>query len=120
LTQRKLTADERTKVANAYRDLGSIRDLVGDEPMTLNDLCIELSEKIWHNTSDGKPPIQVERVPTAADIGKRVKVRSCDAMGWTEDRWLVGFRRDGLFVVESPKGFVSDWERCIIDQEAGE
>jgi hypothetical protein len=49
-----------------------------------------------------------------------VKVRSCIAMKWIEDRRLIGFRRDGLFVVESPKGFLSEWEHCIIDEEAAQ
>jgi hypothetical protein len=121
LTQRKLTADERTKVANVYRDLGSIRDLVGDEPMTLNDLCIELSEKIWHNTNDGKPLVQVERVPTAADIGRRVKVRRSMSEHWTAGVNLVGFERSGRFVVQSSvTDSITAWQYCIIDQEASE
>jgi len=119
MTQRKLTTDELAKARRAYLDLGGLYNATGADDVLVK-ACIRLTAMIENGTSDGKPPIQADRVPTAADIGKRVKVRSCDAMRWTEGMWLIGFRRDGLFVVESPKGFVSDWERCIIDQEAVE
>jgi len=117
LTQRPLTAAERTKIASAYRELGSIRSMFGDEQMTVNDLCVELSERIWHNTTDGKP-LRTERVPTNEDIGKRVKVRPSGV----SSRWMTGFVlvcfRDDFFVVHDPSGGYFSFSNCIIDEEA--
>jgi hypothetical protein len=119
MTQRKLTAEEVKKLSNAYRELGFIRDLVGDEPMTINDVCVLLASMILNGTTDGKPLAPVERVPTAADIGKPVKVREDDCNPWLYGRRLVGFV-DGRFVtINESRGYAS-WRFCIIDQEAGQ
>ena len=121
MTQRKLIADEVKKLSSAYRELGFIRDLVGDKPMTINDVCVLLASMILNGTTDGKPPTPVERVPTAADIGKPVKVRRILAERWTEGCDLVGFEKSGFFVVQSPvTDIITSWQFCIIDEEAGE
>jgi hypothetical protein len=118
MTQRPLTAAELEDARAAYNAVGKLYPAThaATELVAASDY---LRRMITERTTDGKP-LRSERVPTAADIGKRVKVRSCIAMKWIEDRRLIGFRRDGLFVVESPKGFLSEWEHCIIDEEAAQ
>jgi hypothetical protein len=118
MTQRPLTAAELEDARTAYNAIGRLYPAThaASELVTASDY---LRRMITERTTDGKP-LRSERVPTKDDIGKRVKVRSCIAMKWIEDRRLIGFRRDGLFVVESPKGFLSEWEHCIIDEEAAQ
>jgi len=118
MTQRPLTAAELEDARTAYNAIGKLYPATSaaTELVAASDY---LRRMITERTTDGKP-LRSERVPTKEDIGKRVKVRSCIAMKWIEDRRLIGFRRDGLFVVESPKGFLSEWEHCIIDEEGGQ
>jgi hypothetical protein len=119
MTQRKLTADEVKKLSNAYRELGFIRDLVGDEPMTINDVCVLLASMILSGTTDGKPLTPVERVPTAEDIGRRVKVRHNGDSEWMHGRTLVGFMSE-LFVTGGVGYGFAAWSYAIIDDEAGQ
>ena len=118
MTQRKLTAPELTAINTIYRQGGFIRDLIDDR--VSRDFFSHLANIHDHGTSDGKPLAPIERVPTAADIGKRVKGRANRADPWIGLCYFVGVRRDGVFVVEACHGGVTTWKHCIIDQEAGE
>jgi hypothetical protein len=115
MTQRKLTAPELTAIDTVYRQAGFIRDLLDDHVSTA--FFTHLANMHDHQTSDGKP-LRTDRVPTAADIGRRVKVRSNERNAWWGPCYFVGIRRDGLFVVESPSGGVTTWAICVVDQEA--
>jgi hypothetical protein len=116
MTQRKLTADEQFKARRAYMDIGGLYGAT-DSAADLVQACCLLAGMIQNNTSDGKP-LRTDRVPTAADVGKSVKVRSNERNAWWGPCYFVGIRRDGLFVVESPSGGVTTWAICVIDQEA--
>jgi len=70
MTQRKLTAPELTAINTVYRQAGFIRDLIDDH--ISSDFFGHLANMHDHKTSDGKP-LRTDRVPTAADIGRRVK-----------------------------------------------
>jgi len=115
MTQRKLTAPELTAINAVYREAGFIRDLIDDH--ISSDFFGHLANMHDHQTSDGSPLAPVERVPTAADAGKSVKVRSNEQNAWWGPCYFVGVRRDGLFVVESPSGGVTTWAICVVDQE---
>jgi hypothetical protein len=85
----------------------------------LNMLLPQLADVLANRTTDGKP-LRIERVPTAADIGKPVKCKDHEMHKWF-DRWnFVGFRKDGRFVVESPTQDFTSWNYCIIDEEAAQ
>ena len=116
MTQRKLTAPELTAINTVYRQAGFIRDLIDDR--VSRDFYCHLANMHDNQTSDGKPLTPIERVPTAADVGRKVKVRSNETNPWWGPCYFVGVRRDRLFVVESPSGNVTTWAICIIDQEA--
>jgi hypothetical protein len=119
LAQRKLTADEIGICRSFYAIGGHMRFL--SDTYHLNMLLPQVADAIQNGTSNGKPPIQVERVPTAADIGRRVKVRCNDLDRWKDGCSLVGFEKSGRFVVQSSvNDFISSWQYCIIDQEADE
>jgi hypothetical protein len=115
MTQRKLTAPELTAINTVYRQAGFIRDLIEND--ITSDFFCNLAKKHDHQTSDGKP-LRTDRVPTAADVGKSVKVRSNERNAWWGPCYFVGIRRDGLFVVESPSGGVTTWAICVVDEEA--
>jgi hypothetical protein len=117
MTQRKLTKKELEAALRAYLELGELHGL--PDSSIVADMCVWLTLRIQHNTTDGKPPTPVERVPTAADIGRRVKVREDDYDPWLHGRRLVGFV-DGRFVtINESRGYAS-WKFCIIDEEAGQ
>jgi hypothetical protein len=119
MTQRKLTSKELEAARRAYQDLGELYGLP-DSSMVV-DMCVWLALRIEHKTTDGKPLAPVERVPTAEDIGKRVKVRGWDSCDWSfRDSVFVGFTAKREFVVQLPDGTLGVWKHCIIDQEAGE
>jgi hypothetical protein len=80
-------------------------------------MLVRYADAIDHNTTDGKP-LRTERVPTAADIGRRVKVRESSNLGWICCRCFAGFDSDGKFVAELPTGQLSRWSYAIIDEEA--
>jgi hypothetical protein len=114
LTQRPLTASEQADARAAYNAIGRLY-----RPLYVPTVLIEatrlLSNVIQHNTTDGKP-LRTERVPTAADIGRRVKVRESSSNGWICCRCFVGFDSTGKFVAELPTGQLSHWRYCIIDE----
>ena len=117
MTQRKLTAPELTAINTVYRQAGFIRDLI--ENYVSTEFFPHLADMHDHQTSDGKPLTPIERVPTAADIGKSVKVRDYATDGWVNDWKLAGFLDDEFVVVKGRRCF-STWNLCIIDQEAEE
>jgi hypothetical protein len=120
LTQRKLTADSIAKARRAYKEIGGLYPETNAAAELVNASRF-LIDVISYGTSDGKPPIQVDRVPTVADIGRRVKVRCNELDRWKDECSLVGFEKSGRFVVQSSvNDFISSWPFCIIDQEAGE
>ena len=117
MTQRKLTAAELASINTIYRQGGFIRDLIDDR--VSRDFYCHLANMHDHGTSDGKPLAPIERVPTAADIGKRVKVRDYAAGEWMGHAIFVGFGKSGKFVVEEINSDgMSAWNLCIIEQEA--
>jgi hypothetical protein len=117
LAQRKLTADEIGICRSFYAIGGHMRFL--SDTYHLNMLLPQVADVIQHGTSDGKPPIQVDRVPTAADIGKRVKVRDNESNQWSHNHRFVGFAASSRFVAQHDlSGTLAGWQYCIIDQEA--
>jgi hypothetical protein len=122
LTQRKLTADEIGICRSFYAIGGHMRFL--SDTYHLNMLLPQVADAIKWQTSDGKPPIQAERVPTAADIGRPVKVRNHLDDKWFSNRVLVGLAVGGDFLTECrgirDNNVIGRWNYCIIDQEAGE
>jgi hypothetical protein len=118
MTQRLLTADELGICRSFYAIVGHMRFL-GDT-YHLNMLLPQVADAIEHATTDGKP-LRTERVPTAADIGKRVKVRRSMSEHWTDGCDLVGFEKSGRFVVQSSvTDSITAWQFCIIDEEAAQ
>ena len=119
MPQRKLTADSIAKVRRAYKEIGGLYPET-NAAIELVNASRFLSDVISFGTSDGKP-LRAERVPTAADIGRRVKVRRSMSEHWTDGCDLVGFEKSGRFVVQSSvTDSITAWQHCIIDQEAGE
>jgi hypothetical protein len=116
MTQRKLTAESIAKARRAYKEIGELYPET-NAAIELVNASRFLSDVISYGTSDGKP-LRTDRVPTAADVGKSVKVRSNERNAWWGPCYFVGVRRDGLFVVESPSGGVTTWAICVIDEEA--
>jgi hypothetical protein len=120
LTQRKLTEAELTNAREAYLRIGRLYKATNSNWELVRACCL-LCSMIQNGTSDGNPPIQVGRVPTAADIGKRVKVRSSAASHWSTDSLrLAGILANGHFVVEKNDGAIRIWDFATIDLEAGE
>jgi glutamate formiminotransferase len=75
LTQRKLTADEQEVVYNLMRSLNRAALLI-DARGSAAEMIRHAGDMVRNGTTDGKPLAPIERVPTAADIGRKVKVRS--------------------------------------------
>jgi len=117
LTQRKLTADEQEVVYNLMRSLNRAALLI-DAKGSAAEMIRHAGGLVRNGTTDGLPLTPLERVPTAADVGKSVKVRSNETNPWWGPCYFVGVRRDRLFVVESPSGNVTTWAICVIDEEA--
>jgi hypothetical protein len=116
MTQRKLTAPELTAINTVYRQAGFIRDLIDDH--ISSDFFGHLANMHDHKTSDGSPLTPVDRVPTAADIGKRVKWKLLESdTGWTTGYVFCGFTLEGRPVVQYGT-FLHAAEVCVIDQEA--
>jgi hypothetical protein len=83
-------------------------------------LLPQVADVITHATTDGKP-LRTERVPTAADMGKPVKVKSSVTNQWYGNYRFVGLAYGPRFVVESVMNrAISDWKYCIIDEEAAQ
>ena len=117
MTQRPLTAAEQELARTAYNALGRLYKPTG-AASDLVRACCYISEMLQHNTTDGKP-LRAERVPTAADIGKPVKVRDCKSDEWFGGRRFVGFAIGLRFVAQGiASGQIKDWNYCIIDEEA--
>ena len=124
MTQRPLTADEQA-------DMKSIHDLIGRRREILyaaasTSCVVEMSHATAnayeHATTDGKP-LRTERVPTAADIGRRVKCKRFGMHDWEVCHVFVfvGFDRKGRYVVQSAASdTLSFWDCCIIDEEAAQ
>jgi len=118
MTQRKLTAESIAKARRVYKEIGGLYSET-DAAIELVDASRFLSDVISYGTSDGKPLAPVERVPTAADIGKKVKVRDDDCDLWLYGKRLVGFDNGRFVIVGEDRTYVR-WQYCIIDQEAGQ
>jgi hypothetical protein len=117
LTQRPLTAAELEDAKVAYQVNGRMRWL-GDT-YHLNMLLPQIADVISNRTTDGKP-LRSERVPTAADIGKRVKVRGWETQAWQRGSAFVGFSVESHFAVQMTDGTIGIWKYCIIDEEAAQ
>jgi hypothetical protein len=117
MTQRKLTADEQELAYNLLHALNRAALLISARG-SATAMIDHIGGMVRNGTSDGKPPIQADRVPTAADIGKRVKVRLAAKSEYSKGGWFVGFDRSGWHVIESSCHRLSSWQFCIIDQEA--
>jgi hypothetical protein len=117
MTQRPLTATELADARTAYNTIGRTRWLA--DTYTLNTLLVRYADAIDHKTTDGKP-LRTERVPTAADIGKRVRWKLLESdTGWTTGYVFCGFTLEGRPVVQ--KGtFLHAVEVCIIDEDAAQ
>jgi hypothetical protein len=119
MTQRKLTSKELEAARRAYQGLGELYGLP-DSSMAV-DMCVWLALRIEHKTTDGKPLALVGRVPTAADIGRRVKVRDDESNQWSHNYRFVGLAASSRFVAQHDlSGIITGWQYCIIDQEAGQ
>jgi hypothetical protein len=117
LTQRPLTAAELAKARHAYQLIGECYPFT-NVARVLVEASNFLVQVVNHGTSDGKP-LRAERVPTAADIGKPVKVRDCKSDEWFGGRRFVGFAIGLRFVAQGiASGQIKDWNYCIIDEEA--
>jgi len=120
MTQQKLKADEQEVVYNLMHAINRAAPLInasGSATAMIN----HISGMVRNGTTDGRPPIQVERVPTAADIGRRVKVRDDESNQWSHNYKFVGFAASSRFVAQHDlSGILTGWQYCIIDQEAGE
>jgi hypothetical protein len=119
LTQRLLTADELADARVAYNAIGRLY-----KPTNADDRLVEASvfigSMVDNATTDGKP-LRTERVPTASDIGKRVKVRNDALSGWADQVRFVGIANGARFVVQSTStDCITDWQYCIIDEEAAQ
>jgi hypothetical protein len=118
MTQRPLTAAELAKAKQAYQ-------LIGELYAATNVACVLveasnfLVQVINHGTSDGKP-LRTERVPTAADIGRRVRCKDYNGSLTNRTFRFAGFMSDGAFVTESECGTINTWRYAIIDEEAAQ
>jgi hypothetical protein len=118
MTQRPLTAAELDDARTAYNAIGRLYPATS-AAIELCQASYFLTGLIGNRTTDGKP-LRSERVPTAADIGKRVKVRRQGGDEWF-DCCLVGFEKSGRFVVQSlATDSITAWQYCIIDEEDGQ
>jgi hypothetical protein len=117
LTQRPLTATELNDARTAYNAIGRLYSTI-EATGALASACVFFSQIIQHATTDGKP-LRSERVPTAADIGKAVKIKSAIENEWTGGCFFVGFARNGSFVVQASRCDTL-WKYCIIDEEAAQ
>ena len=116
MTNRPLTADELADARDAYNALGRLYSVLG-QTSELAGACGLLGRVIDNATTDGKP-LRTERVPTAADIGRAVKVRDSEDHAWERGHELVGFR--GSRYVTFGRGHFLGWQYCIIDEEAAQ
>ena len=120
MTQRPLTATELADARTAYNAIGKLYGVVAADPSRLIAACDLLADMYFNNTTDGKP-LRTERVPTAADIGRQVKVKSAFDAQWYGNYRFVGFCYGPRFVVESVMSRqISDWQYCIVDEEAAQ
>jgi len=117
MTQQQLKADERELAYNLMHALNRAALLINTSG-SATAMINHISGMVRNGTTDGRPPIQAERVPTAADIGRRVKVREDDYDVWLYGRKLVGFE-GGRFVTTSEDRVYIGWQYCAIDEEAG-
>jgi hypothetical protein len=117
MTQRPLTATELADARTAYNAIGRLYPATS-AAIELCQASYFLTGLIGNRTTDGKP-LRSERVPTAADIGKRVRWKLLESdTGWTTGYVFCGFTLEGRPVVQ--KGtFLHAVEVCIIDEEAG-
>jgi len=118
LTQRPLTPSEQADAREAYNAIGRLYSALGSTS-TLAAACGLLGQVIDNNTTDGKP-LRTERVPTAADIGRRVKVRGWETQAWQRGSVFVGFSVERHFAVQMTDGTIGIWNYCIIDEEAAQ
>jgi hypothetical protein len=117
MTQRKLTADEQKLAYNLLHALNRAALLINTR-RSATAMIDHIGGMVRNGTSDGK--VQAERVPTAADIGRRVKVRLAAESEYSKGGWFVGFDKGGWHVIESSCHNLSSWKYCVIDQEADE
>jgi len=118
MTQRKLTDGEQKLAYNLLHALNRAALLINARG-SATAMIDHIGGMVRNGTSDGKPPIQADREPTTADIGKRVKVSDFESRIWGMRRpTLVGIDRNGKYVVQYDDGSLGSWNYCIIDQEA--
>ena len=119
MTQRPLTAAELAKAKQAYQLNGECYQFTNVARELVN-ASIFLCQVISHRTSDGKP-LRTERVPTAADIGRRVKVRENAGLPWSDRNYrFAGTLFDGTFIVETECAGTEFFRYAIIDEEAAQ
>ena len=118
MTQRKLTADEQELIYNLMQSLNRAALLINARGSAA-EMINHIGGMFRNGTTDGLPPMPVERVPTASDIGKSVKVSDFESRNWgTRRPTLVGLDRNKKYVVQYDDGSLGSWNYCIIDQEA--
>jgi hypothetical protein len=115
LTQRPLTPSEQADARAAYNAIGRLYNATKASTL-LVEAAVFIDTLMLYNTTDGKP-LRTERVPTAADIGRRVKVKDCAIGEWVDGRVLVGFL-DKKFVTGGNGNLLATWNYCIIDEGA--
>jgi hypothetical protein len=119
MTQRPLTAAELADARTAYNAIGRLYPATS-AAIELCQASYFLTGLIGNRTTDGKP-LRTERVPTKEDIGRWVKVKSAFDAQWYGNYRFVGFCHGPRFVVESVMSRqISDWQYCIIDEEAAQ
>jgi hypothetical protein len=120
LTQRPLTAAELADARTAYNAIGKLYYALGFSAGDLVQASNMLANLVQNRTTDGKP-LRTERVPTAADIGRRVRCKDHESYEWTDDLLrLVGFMSDGGFATENENGTLMAWSYAIIDEEGAQ
>jgi hypothetical protein len=120
MTQRKLTAEEQEVVYNLMHAINRAALLINARE-SATAMIDHIGGMVRNGTTDGKPPTPVERVPTAADIGRRVKVRDDESSQWSHNYRFVGFAASSRFVAQHDlSGILAGWHCCIIDEEAGQ
>jgi hypothetical protein len=120
MTQRKLRADEQEVVYNLMHAINRAAPLINARE-SATAMINHIGGMVRNGTSDGKPLAPVERVPTAADIGRWVKVRDDESNQWSHNYKFVGFAASSRFVAQHDlSGILTGWQYCVIDQEAGQ
>jgi hypothetical protein len=122
MTQRLLTTDELADMKSIHDLIGRRREILYEAASTscVVEMSHATSNAYTHATTDGKP-LRTERVPTAADIGKRVRVRENAGLPWSDRNYrFAGVLFDGTFIVENECAGLAFFRYATIDQEAAQ